>query len=598
MIASGSLISEGMLKRSRILASRPWRVFMVALLLPTVVGSGDPPAFAAADIDAEYRDPNEGGDGMQVVILNDRVLGPGQAFSFLMGPSDRPGRYGPLCDSLADERCSGEKTVNYKAVLQPCSQVNQLDCISAFGSTTESDSRTPGSFLGTFPTQGRHHFAGDASKKLPSGGAATLWSLPSQPHRGGTTYMVQVVVSGSKAARSDTFSSNNDFVIEVTPVEIVSDDGTACDLDPESGAPEECGEDQGPGFYVTQIVDEEPVTGIASRVSSSDFDCILLAQKQCARRHPFPSDARLYVTLRLSESPTGWLHGRVSRPLVAVNSLGGTAVVIDIAANSVKTPVIAVARPWTQLPEPLREAYRSSGGYNGAPAGTRNRAQFESGPEIRNAISSPSAYSTTGMAELLAWLPHIGDKSTADVSRWMLRSMSDGELAGASSCFSNRSQLNGLLMTNATQYSAGPPTFDRATGSLEYKVAAPHYTSGGSTFLGTYDLVMRSSVARCLYGFTNAPLNVSISVVDNDGGNSVATKVVSERDGWLRIAAYGFGFSAPTIKVQMTQEVAPVTKPSNTAKGKRATITCAKGRQQRTVTGAKPTCPKGWKSKP
>lgn len=598
MIASGRLVSERMLKRSRNLASRLGRVFIVALLLPTVVGPGSPWALAAADIDAEYRDPNEPGDGMQVVILNDRVLGPGQAFSFLMGPSDRSGRYGPLCDSLTNERCSGEKTVSYKAVLQPCSQLNQLDCISGFGSAMESNERTSGSFLGTFPTRGRHDFTGDASKKLPSGGAATLWSLPSQPHRGGTTYMVQVVVSGSKAARSDTFSSNNDFVIEVTPVEIVSDDGTQCDLDPESGAPEECGEDQGPGFYVTQIVDEEPVTGIASRVSSSDFDCILLAQKQCARRHPFPSDARLYLTVRLAQSPTGWLHGRVSKPLVAVNSLGGTAVEINIAANAVKSPVVAQARRWVDLPSPLREAYRATGGYNGAPAGTRNRAQFESGPEIRNAISAPSAYSTTGMSELLAWLPHIGDKSTADISRWMLRSMSDGELAGASSCFSNRNQLNGLLMTNATQYSAGPPTFDREAGSLEYKVAAPHYTSGGSTFLGTYDLVMRSTVARCLYGFTNAPLNVSISVVDNDGGNSVATKVVSERDGWLRIAAYGFGFSAPTIKVQMTQEVAPVAKPSNTATGKRTSITCKKGQATRKVTGTKPTCPKGWKSKP
>jgi len=438
----------------------------VASLLPAAVGFAiqSELALAAADVDAEYRDPNEPSDGMQVVILNDRVLGPGQAFSFLMGPSDRPGRYGPLCDSLTDERCSGEKRVNYKAVLQSCSQSNQLDCISGFGSATESNDRTPGSFLGTFPTRGRHDFTGDVSKKLPSGGAATLWSLPSQPHRGGTTYMVQVVVSGDKAVRSDTFSSNSNFVIEITPVEIVGDEGTECDLDPATGVHEKCGEDQGPGFYVTQIVDTEPVMGVASRVSSSDFDCILLAQKQCARRHPFPSDARLYLTVRLSQSPTGWLHGRVSKPLVAANSLGGTAVEIDIAANSVKTPVIAVARPWAQLPEPLREAYRATGGYNGAPAGTRNLQRFESGPEIRNAISGPSAYSTTGMAELLAWLPYIGDKSTADISRWMLRSMSDGELAGASSCFANRSQLNGLLMTNATQYSAGPPTFDRAAG--------------------------------------------------------------------------------------------------------------------------------------
>jgi len=110
-------------KRFRYLASQLWRVAIVASLLPAAVGFAiqSELALAAADVDAEYRDPNEPGDGMQVVILNDRVLDPGKAFSYLMGPSDRSGRYGPLCDSLTDERCSGEKTVSYKAVLQPCS---------------------------------------------------------------------------------------------------------------------------------------------------------------------------------------------------------------------------------------------------------------------------------------------------------------------------------------------------------------------------------------------------------------------------------------------------------------------------------------------
>ena len=195
------------------------------------------------------------------------------------------------------------------------------------------------------------------------------------------------------------------------------------------------------------------------------------------------------------------------------------------------------------------------------------------------------------MAELLAWLPYINDKSTADISKWTLRSLTDGELAGASSCFSNKAQLNGLVMTNATQYTAGPPKFDRASGSLDYQVAAPHYTSGGSVFLGTYDLVMRSDVARCIYGFSKAPLNASISVIDNDGVSTTATKLVSERDGWIRIAAYGFGFSSPTVKVKFTQDAAT----SSTTVAKKITITCKKGKLVKKVTAIKPVCPKGYK---
>ncbi len=564
----------------------------MASLLSTVVSPSSPWALAAADVDAEYRDPNEDGAGMQVVILKDRVNV--LPFSYLMGEGS-PGRWGPLCKSLSDADCSGDRFVSFQALLQPCQSPSQLDCISGFGSATESNDRMPASFLGTFPSRTRHEYLSDATRKLPIGGAPTLWSLPSRPHAGGNIYMVQVSTSGG--ARSGVLSLT-DFAVEVAPISLEGDIGVQCDRTPENKTDESCGEDPGPGFYVTDYSGDEPIVGLASRVSGSKFDCLVLAERQCARRHAFSPDSRLYLTVKLSQSPTGWLHGRLSKPLIAINTLSDSGMEIDIAAATVKTPMIATSMRWADLPESLREAYRATGGFQGASAGTRNRQTFESGPEVRNAISLPTAYSATGMAELLAWLPHIGDKSTADISRWTLRSMSDGELAGASSCFSNRAQLNGLLMTNATQYSAGPPTFDRAAGSLEYKVAAPHYTSGGSTFLGTYDLVMRSTVARCLYGFTNAPLNVSISVVDNDGGNSVATKVVSERDGWLRIAAYGFGFSAPTIKVQMTQEVVPVTKPSNTAKGKRVTITCTKGKAIRKVTGVKPTCPRGWKQRP
>ncbi|MFM9111930.1 MAG: hypothetical protein ACKOPB_01510, partial [Actinomycetota bacterium] len=289
--------------------------------------------------------------------------------------------------------------------------------------------------------------------------------------------------------------------------------------------------------------------------------------------------------------PKGWLHGRISKPEVVFTPLNGSAVEISIVGNTVKTPVVAVESNWSSLPQSLQDAYRETGGYRGGSAGTRNPLTTSAGPEIRNSISMPSSYSTTGMSELIAWLPYIGDKSTADISKWTLRSLSDGELAGASSCFSSKAQLNGLVMTNATQYSAGPPSFDRSAGSLDYKVAAPHYTSGGSVFLGTYDLLMRSDVARCIYGFSKAPLNASISVVDNEGVTTTATKLVSERDGWLRIAAYGFGFSSPTIKVVLTQESTAATKTTN----KKITITCKKGKLVKKVTALKPTCPKGYK---
>jgi hypothetical protein len=79
-------------------------------------------------------------------------------------------------------------------------------------------------------------------------------------------------------------------------------------------------------------------------------------------------------------------------------------------------------------------------------------------------------------------------------------------------------------------------------------------------------------------------LNASISVVDDQGVTTVGTKNVSEKDGWIKIAAYGFGFSTPTIKIRFTS-------------GKSKSIVCVKGKTVRTITGVKPVCPKGFKVK-
>jgi hypothetical protein len=95
---------------------------------------------------------------------------------------------------------------------------------------------------------------------------------------------------------------------------------------------------------------------------------------------------------------------------------------------------------------------------------------------------------------------------------------------------------------------------DFSGGFLSYKVAGLHYKPDGETLnLGTYDLVMRSETARCLYGFTKAPVSATVAVVGEDGAENVATTVVSERDGWLKLAAYGFTFSEKEIQVKISQ---------------------------------------------
>jgi hypothetical protein len=143
----------------------------------------------------------------------------------------------------------------------------------------------------------------------------------------------------------------------------------------------------------------------------------------------------------------------------------------------------------------------------------------------------------------------------------------------------------GVVATNAMGYDGNAPKF--ANGFLNYRVTGFHYAADGvKPNLGTYDLVMRSDAARCLYGFSNAPVSAIVSISSSNGSTNAATTVVSEKDGWLKMKAAGFTFSEKTLKVKITQN-----------KNQKFSIICTKGKTLRKVTGTNPKCPSGYKTK-
>jgi hypothetical protein len=170
-------------------------------------------------------------------------------------------------------------------------------------------------------------------------------------------------------------------------------------------------------------------------------------------------------------------------------------------------------------------------------------------------------------------------------------------------CLADSSRVLGIVTTNATVYDGNVPSFNG--GELQYKVAGMHYRPDGKSLSqGTYDMVMRSDTARCLYGFSEAPIKASISVLSNEGSAQVATTSSGERDGWLYLSAKNFTFSTPTIKVKLSQEVPP-TSPAQVAEkskpeaslGKRESkkVLCVKGSKTLTLKSKKSKCPKGYK---
>jgi hypothetical protein len=201
-----------------------------------------------------------------------------------------------------------------------------------------------------------------------------------------------------------------------------------------------------------------------------------------------------------------------------------------------------------------------------------------------------------------AFAPAYKDKATSTNTTWAFKAMNYGQnSADVQKCSDSTGNVAGLVTTNALTYLPGPPTFDKESQSLTYKVASPHYEANGSLASGSYDLSMRSDIARCLYGFSSAPIKAEISITSDEGEKKVATTIVNEKNGWLYLSAKGFTFSSPTINVKLSQDKAAVVAPTpvatdNVAK-KKVTISCVKGKTTKKVTAVSPKCPAGYKKK-
>jgi len=349
---------------------------------------------------------------------------------------------------------------------------------------------------------------------------------------------------------------------------------------------------------------------------TGDNYCIASSYKEglCAQRYAFPAGIKFYVKVRTQQSPSGWMHGRVSDPDIQLTEAAGVTS-LEMQGFPVAVPAVYKMYTYPEMPQTLKDEYDAiTGAYKKDPNFLNNPTNFVQGgrsaedpdPLKRNNIYGPTPSSPAGMEQLKLWIPFVKDKATALLSFWSVRTLTQGEMEGSSQCFRDSNRVSGIVTTNATQYSAGPPTLDKAEGTLNYVVAAPHYDPKDKDFKGSYDLVMRSDVARCIYGFSKAPINATLSITSSDGTPQVATTLIGERNGWLYLQAKNFEFSAPIIKAKLTQEVVveptptPTATPAPTKKpvvAKKTTITCVKGKTTKKVTAVKPTCPTGFKKK-
>jgi hypothetical protein len=326
--------------------------------------------------------------------------------------------------------------------------------------------------------------------------------------------------------------------------------------------------------------------------------CAMIGDGNCQRREAFPEGIQFGVKIKLQKKIAGWLHGRIYNPNATIITAVDNSQTIEVSALPVRVPIVGEWFRWNEL-TPAIQKYVLDGKVYGGQGTFLTKSQANGAFQEMVGTSGQQSFDA-----LALWLPQIKDKASANPSTWTFYNLSEGEISTSNECIRNAKDLVGLVTTNASVYAAGTPTFNKDSESLDYKVMAPHFTSKGEIFRGTYDLRIRSEVARCIYGFSSAPVQASLSILSEDGTTQTATQTIQEKDGWLSLSANGFSYSSPTIQVKITQpEPAPVVQPEPEVTTqaapktpiKKVTITCSKGKLKKRITSERPACPRGYK---
>ena len=556
------------------------------------------PSVAQSDV-APIFDPNEGwttplesqnsGSMGALFIDNSHLSRPGVSYLVHSGLNPSQSSVDPTCESTSDMKCNFSK-YSFLATIPTCTSATDVNCLAEVGAVDANGTKVVGSFSRYLPDKAQNEYVGNPDWNLPSGVGASLFTLPGVDNPAGNSYLVAVNMGGvgSRTVGKENISLN-EFSASIVPVQLI-DVGTLFDNTGCPTVPRICNA----GVIKLTRPDGSVTWGLSGGTGGAGkYSCAGISWREniCAQKQAFPENYRFYVKVRLTLMPTGWLHGRISDPNISIVTSGKVSE-LTVTANPIKVPVVYKRYQWNEMPAALQKLYDPTrGSYVGGNWSYSQQllsATDSLDPMKRAMTSSPPPYENNAMDELVAWLPFVNDKAVAMPSYWAYRALYGKELNNANACFTNPKQINGMVTTNSTQYSAGPPEFDKTEGFLNYKVASPHYMSSGDVFKGSYDLAMRSDVARCIYGFSKAPVSAKVSVVSADGTPQVATTVFSENDGWVYLKARNFEFSSPSVRVKLEQESAAV---------KKTTITCVKGKLVKKVTGTAPKCPSGYKKK-
>jgi hypothetical protein len=502
-----------------------------------------------------------------------------------------------ICSSVDDPLCTEAKRVMIIQHLPACVEDASFACISDIWAIDATGKKTVGNYVASLPNKSAYDRGPIDSMELAAvRGTGALWNIPGVVNSGGednyfvssrnNIWLDKAVGTPLRNVKAGYYGN---ISAAITPVQKIA------------------------GEYRPNKATDKRDGGVAwgsNGVSQTPTKerCAVTDTGICQVTRDFPSGYRFGLTLKISDKLSGWFHGRIALPSISTKPWN-KGVELSVEAEPVKISTLNFTVPNAQIPEAVRKIIFTDKEF-GVSGGADTSIQTMGG------LSDPDT-----MELMNAFLPAIGDKGSKTTGYWSFSALNAWNQPAIQKCSDGTGDLAGVVTTNALTYSAGPPTYNKESGALEYKVASPHFEASGAEASGSYDLVLKSDVARCIYGFSKAPIKAEISISSQDGQKKVATTVVNESNGWLYLSAKGFTFSSPVIQVKLTQEApapeptptptptpiatqapapvesaapAPILKP---VMAKKIAITCVKGKLVKKVSAVKPKCPAGYKKK-
>jgi len=565
---------------------------IAAFLAPTLSHAADP-------VDEQFQSlamPGANSLGFQANESNFSKTEVSSWFNFTTSDGTPTGKVTniAICNTGKEPGCEFSVYAMYRAVLPACIDAADTNCLSEITAVDATGKSLKVNTLSTFPTLRYEDFAGDLTQGVPRGSGAVLVSIPEAPHAGGDNYLMKLTVTSNRTPQSGGVYGVPSISATMMAVKIVEGkfQGNRTETNTASYL-------RASGISVRGFTDLSPGEQPDPRYQA----CIMSSTKQCALPYGLPQDISFGFSARFSFYLTGWLHGRMRDASIKLEKKSDNESLLTVSARPIKVPVLDIVKSVDDLPDSLLTHFASldwAGETLRYPLATSVQGtRVDSSEKTRAGLKNLSfkfintRFDSYSMKDFLQWLPIAGDKAAALPTQWRVSTMTDRGSGVVQECLNQTNTLAGLVTTNATMYLDGPPTYDASQGSLDYKVASTHYESDGKTeFKGSYELLMSSSVARCIYKFTSAPVKASVTVTSENGEPNVATVVVNEKNNWLTLGAYNFTFSSPTVSVKLTQDAPAVVTPPKPVIKK---ITCVKGKVTKKIVATK--CPAGYKKK-